>query len=163
MTTKDTIDGTEAGKHRKRDTPIALIKYDDWHIHRIDWVHGKSSWFVDGEHYIDKKYGVPSVPSYFVMNLWSDGGVWSGNMTKGQSAYMEIEFVEMAFNVSGDDRSNSGKKVKRAAKRKCHRICVIDNVAVVGTPEVTKAGALKRAVNPWSLGMAILLAGVLSF
>ncbi|PWW71605.1 Glycoside Hydrolase Family 16 protein, partial [Tuber magnatum] len=153
--------GTEAEKLKKRSSPTALIKYDEWHTHRIDWVDGKSSWFVDGEHLLDKKYGVPTVPSYFVMNLWSDGGVWSGNMTKGQSVYMEIEFVEMAFNITGDDRGSSGRNVRRGAPAKCDRICVIDDVAVTGTPEGARGGAFKRAVNPWSLGMAMLVAVLL--
>jgi beta-glucanase (GH16 family) len=163
MTSQDTTDGTQAEKLKKRKTPTAQIKYDDWHTHRMDWVHGESSWFVDGEHFLDKKYGVPTVASSFIMNLWSDGGVWSGNMTKGKSAYAEIEFVEMAFNTTGDDRGSANSKVRRATRNKCDRICVIDDVAVVGTPEGAKGGAFKKAVNPWSLGVAMLVAGVLSF
>ncbi|KAG0126367.1 hypothetical protein HOY82DRAFT_508686 [Tuber indicum] len=162
MTSQDTTDGTQAEKLKKRKTPTAQIKYDDWHTHRMDWVHGESSWFVDGEHFLDKKYGVPTVASSFIMNLWSDGGVWSGNMTKGKSAYAEIEFVEMAFNTTGDDRGSSSSKVRRATRNKCDRICVIDDVAVVGTPEGAKGGAFKKAVNPWSLGVSMLVAGVLS-
>lgn len=98
-----------------------------------------------------------------MQNLWSDGGVWSGNMTKGESAYMEIEFIEMAFNVSGNNRGYSGRKVKRGKSHKCGKICVIDDVAVVGTPESAKGGAFKSAVDPRLLGMAVLVAAVLSF
>jgi len=98
-----------------------------------------------------------------MQNMWSDGGVWSGNMTKGESAYMEIEFVEMAFNVSGDGSSSSGRKVKRGRSRKCGKICVIDDVAVVGTPEGAKGAALRMAVDPRLLSMALLVVIVLSF
>jgi len=98
-----------------------------------------------------------------MQNLWSDGGVWSGNMTKGESAYMEIEFVEMAFNVSEDGRDSPGRKVKRGKGSKCGKICVVDGVAVVGTPEGAKGAAFKRAVDPKLLGMALLVAIVLAF
>jgi len=76
MTTQDTVDGTQAEKLKKRKTPTVQIKHDDWHTHRIDWVSGKSSWFVDGEHFLDKKYGVPTVPSYFVMVCFSGYYSW---------------------------------------------------------------------------------------
>lgn len=42
-------------------------RWDQWHTYRLDWVSGRNSWFVDGLHYLDKKYGVPSVPSYLVL------------------------------------------------------------------------------------------------
>jgi hypothetical protein len=127
------------------------IKWDEWHTHRIDWVKGKSSWFVDDLHYLDTGYSVPTVPSYFVMvclpkshtrpmvwlmgmqNMWSDGGMWSGDMPKGQTAYMEIEFVEMAYNTSS---GNGGGRVKRgSSSTTCVGLCSVDGVKVVGTPE----------------------------
>src|SRR5437588_10347805 len=46
---------------------VKSVRWDEWHTHRIDWVKGKSSWFVDGVHLLDTRYSVPTVPSYFVM------------------------------------------------------------------------------------------------
>lgn len=45
----------------------ADVHWDEWHTYRLDWLRGRNSWFVDGKHYLDKKYGVPTVPSYLVM------------------------------------------------------------------------------------------------
>lgn len=51
---------------RRRSTDV---RWDGWHTYRLDWVRGRNTWFVDGKHYLDKKYGVPTVPSYLVMVL----------------------------------------------------------------------------------------------
>lgn len=59
------LDGSEDPDVLRRSTPN--VRWDQWHTHRLDWVHGRNSWFVDGKHYLDKAYGVPSVPSYLVL------------------------------------------------------------------------------------------------
>jgi hypothetical protein len=43
---------------------------------------------------------VPTVSSSLILNMWSDGGVWSGAMKEGDEARLEIEWVEMVFNTS---------------------------------------------------------------
>lgn len=66
MATGAKLDGQyDPDSKRKRTTTD--IRWDQWHTHRIDWVEGRSSWFVDGDHYLDKKYGVPTIPSYLVL------------------------------------------------------------------------------------------------
>lgn len=73
-------------------------------------------------------------------------------MTVGQTAYMEVEWVEMAYNLdeSQDDSYDSKRKVKRSSGgNKCKRICEIDGVKVVGRPEA--AGAGRRGVEWWTL------------
>lgn len=121
------MDGTELTDKRS----VAEIKWTDWHTHRIDWVAGKSSWYIDGVHQLDKTYGVPTVPSYVVFNMWSDGGVWSGNMSVNCQALLEIEWVEMVFNVSGpvdssDYDSNSRKPKVRRQNTGCITPCSVD-------------------------------------
>jgi hypothetical protein len=54
----------------------------------------------DGEMQEEKSYGVPQYPSLLIVNSWSDGGAWSGNMSLGESAYLGIEWIEMAYNTS---------------------------------------------------------------
>lgn len=59
------LDGSEdPDVLRRRSTDV---RWDGWHTYRLDWVRGRNTWFVDGKHYLDKKYGVPTVPSYLVM------------------------------------------------------------------------------------------------
>jgi hypothetical protein len=50
---------------------------------------------------MSKKYRVPNKPSMVILNLWSNGGLWSGNMTVGSSVFMGIEWIELAYNISG--------------------------------------------------------------
>ncbi|KAH0602377.1 uncharacterized protein H6S33_008716 [Morchella sextelata] len=165
MATGTEIDGTnEPDKKIKRARQkYGDVKWDDWHTHRIDWTEGKSSWYVDGEHYLDKEYGVPTVASYFVMNMWSDGGVWSGNMTVGDTAYMEIEWVEMAFNTSGPDDLSARDLHKRADKPACQTMCTIDGVQVVGNPEIAAAAsvAVKYTMLFGGVVLAMLGMGIL--
>jgi beta-glucanase (GH16 family) len=106
--------------------------WEDWHTHRIDWVEGKSSWYVDGVHVLDKTYGVPTTTAYLVLNMWSDGGVWSGEMEVDGEARLEIEWIEMAFNTSGaidetDDDDSGSSKRKRADSGACSHVCTVDD------------------------------------
>src|SRR5437588_7252661 len=88
--------------------------------------------------------------------MWSDGGEWSGNITKGQTAYMEIEFIEMVYNTSGRNPS----KVKRGGTSiKCTDIYSVDGVSVVGTPE--PAGQTGSAAALAAAGSANI--GVIQF
>lgn len=83
--------------------------------------------------------------------MWSDGGVWSGNMTVGQTAYLDISYVEMVFNTSGSISGYAG--AKRDNSGACRNVCVVDNVDVVGTPQAKAAAAGRTAV-----GVGLLLA-----
>lgn len=67
MDTGAQIDGSVGSDKRRLRTRGDNIRWDEWHTHRIDWTEGMNSWFIDGEHYLDKTYSVPTVPSYFVM------------------------------------------------------------------------------------------------
>ncbi|KAE8152205.1 concanavalin A-like lectin/glucanase domain-containing protein [Aspergillus avenaceus] len=74
--------------------------WTSWTTHRLDWLQGTSNWYADGGLQAVKSYGVPDQPSMVVLNLWSDGGLWSGDLEVGQSVYLGVEWIEMAFNVS---------------------------------------------------------------
>ncbi|KAF8540255.1 concanavalin A-like lectin/glucanase domain-containing protein [Trichophaea hybrida] len=106
----------------------AGIKWTDWHTHRIDWVEGKSSWYIDGKHIVDKTYGVPTMPAVFILNFWSDGGIWSGEMAENREARMEIEWVEIVFNTSDSGLpSRSTAKFRRSTSRlDCKVECTVD-------------------------------------
>jgi hypothetical protein len=79
------------------------------------------------------------------LNIWSNGGMWSGNMTTGGQAEFQIQWIEMTFNTSGP--YNGTAKEKRSSdlengvleKRKndgCETVCKIDGVQKIGTPEI---------------------------
>jgi hypothetical protein len=92
--TDQVVDGASIVK----DIPIP---WTSWATHRLDWFPGASRWYVNNQLQATNTYGVPDDPSRLIINLWSNGGVWSGNLTVGESVYMGIEFIELAYNVSG--------------------------------------------------------------
>jgi len=133
--------------------------WTEWHTHRIDWVAGKSSWYIDGELQLEKTYGVPTVPSYVVLNMWGDGGVWSGEMKVGAEARLEIQWMEMAFNTSGpaegpvDDGENAARRRFKRAET-CVNVCTLGD----GTPTLSGAAGLVRAEGRLAVAIAAMAA-----
>jgi hypothetical protein len=76
--------------------------WTQWITHRLDWFDGVSQYWVDDVLVLNKTKNVPPTPGGAVLNLWGDGGEWSGNMTVGGEVRVEVAWIDMAFNVSGD-------------------------------------------------------------
>lgn len=76
------------------------VPWTSWATHRLDWFPRVSRWYIDGDHQESKTYSVPYNPSMLVVNLWSDGGNWTGDMEVGDSVHMGIEWIEIAYNIS---------------------------------------------------------------
>jgi hypothetical protein len=146
-----------------------LPSWDQWQTHRIDWLDKNSYWYLNSQQVAANTYSVPREPSGLVINMWSDGGDWSGNMSVGDSAEFQIQWIEMAFNTSGPVEGPAGGSNKRdletLGKREegCKVVCKIDDVETMGTPEaVTKSIATGMSVS-WGLlgfvGVVSLLVG----
>jgi hypothetical protein len=128
-----------------------LPSWENWQTHRIDWLPKNSFWYLNGKQVAANTYSVPRKQSYLVLNMWSDGGSWSGNMTVDDSAEFHIQWIEMTFNTSGP-YVGTKKNQKRKAKG-CETVCKIDGVKQVGTPEVVsvnKSAAVAMGVS-WGL------------
>lgn len=100
---------------------------EDWVTYRMDWVKDQVVWYIDGTHVGNTSVNVPVVPSHLYITMWGEfythrynpdrnhtcaltltcnttlgnGGTWTGNMTIGQSALLEIQWIEVAYNLSG--------------------------------------------------------------
>jgi hypothetical protein len=141
-----------------------LPSWDKWQTHRIDWLDKNSYWYLNGDQTAANSYGIPKKPSGLIVNMWSDGGEWSGNMTVGESAEFQIQWIEMAFNTSGPVEGPADKPQKRGLdtleKREdgCKVVCKIDDVKTMGTPEVISQSIPKSIAT----GMAVSW-GLLSF
>jgi len=146
--------------------PADLPSWTEFRTHRIDWLPKQSAWFLDEEQTATNTYSVPRIPSGLILNMWSDGGEWSGNMTVGDSAEVQITWVEMVFNTSGPVEGvqyGSEKRSEKLEERKgkgCKVVCKIDDVREIGTPEVVsmkESMAAARMGADWIvLGIAIL-------
>ncbi|KAL2845056.1 concanavalin A-like lectin/glucanase domain-containing protein [Aspergillus pseudoustus] len=121
-----------------------------WITHRMDWLSNSTTWYVDDELQANITYGVPDRPSILALNLWSDGGIWTGDMKTNESVYMGIEWIEIAFNTSAagvpplehsqrvhhrplkSERRGSSRKRQLsgfdAAAEKCKRPCYLDKI-----------------------------------
>lgn len=114
-------------------------------------------------------YSVPRKPSGLVVNMWSDGGGWSGNMSVGGSAEYHIQWIELVFNTSGPVGGPGGGYERReeeeaaaVEKRKskgCRVVCRVDGVEDDGFPEVAHVSAAGLGVIPllssWRLVVVI--------
>ncbi|PYI26988.1 concanavalin A-like lectin/glucanase, partial [Aspergillus indologenus CBS 114.80] len=71
-----------------------------WTTHRLDWLRAESRWYADDRLQTAKRYRVPDRPSIIVVNLWSNGGEWTGDLRVGESVYLGIEWMELVYNLS---------------------------------------------------------------
>ena len=118
--TDDTIPGTSeavqlgAGK-----------RWTDWMDVRLDWFQGQSRWYIDGNEVWNMTKNVPGKPSGVNLNVWSDGGSWSGDMSVGGMTVVGVQWIEVAYNTSSN-----------TAKGQCALGCWIDGDQVkdTGTP-----------------------------
>ena len=148
--------------------PNMLPDWHDWHEHRLDWLSAESAWFLDGAHTASNSYSVPKKPSRLMINMWSNGGSWSGKMAVGGEALFQIQWVEMVFNTSGpvdgpskrDDAAAAAAIVDerglQSRSDKCDVICKIDGVDRRGTPQVVRAQDVSPSSGSSSVRMAPL-------
>ncbi|KAJ5812774.1 Endo-1-3(4)-beta-glucanase [Penicillium robsamsonii] len=78
------------------------VPWTSWSVHRLDWLSNISRWYVNDQIQDAKSYRVPNLESMIVINLWSNGGLWTGDMRIGDSIYMGIEYIELVYNRSSD-------------------------------------------------------------
>jgi beta-glucanase (GH16 family) len=166
--------------------PSNLPSWNDWRTHRIDWLPGMSRWYVDGQFIAQNNYSVPRKPSGLVLNMWSDGGVWSGNMSVGASAELQVQWVQVVFNTSGKregpGKSRGGHKGKRSfadlggegfdgdekgfekrGEKGCKTVCKVDGVEKDGFPQVAyvSTGATAMVFGAWDVWATIVVGGLM--
>jgi hypothetical protein len=88
------------------------VPWSEWVTHRMDWFANETVWYANDELQAVVSKSVPDRPSILALNLWSDGGLWTGDMQVDESVYMGIEWIEIAYNTStaGDARIETGQR-----------------------------------------------------
>ncbi|RJE26483.1 hypothetical protein PHISCL_01193 [Aspergillus sclerotialis] len=134
------------------------VVWTNWNIYCLDWLPGLSSWYVNESLVLNKTYGVPKLPSCLDINVWSDGSDWSGNMSVGSAAYLDIQWIEMVFNTSGPRHGypteNNEKRNLERRSGPCKRVCSVDDVERIGIPVRSEA---PTTVVVWSFSCCIWL------
>lgn len=122
--------------------------WSQWNVYRLDWIPKLSEWYVNGQSVASIKFQAPKDPAGLLINMWSDGGSWTGNMSLFDQAYLQIQWMELVYNTSGpvegiskreavDDVNFAGPLVKRKGKKGCKVVCGIDEkVTNTGTPAI---------------------------
>lgn len=107
---------------------------------------------MNGEMAASTRVNVPADESMVVVNMWSDGGSWSGNMSVGDEAELQVQWIEMVFNMpDADASSRRGKGV----------VCSVDEL--VGTP-VRAEGVVNGSAGGFSMLLfSMLFAAWLAF
>jgi len=172
-----TVNGTNPGG---RDWSL-------WNVYRVDWMPKQTTWYVNGVVAATISYQVPKDPAGLIVNMWSDGGSWTGNMSLYDEAFLQIQWIEVAYNTSGPyagsgarrrdldmlfgarDESNAGGVLeKRKSKTPgCKVVCGLDeNVTAAGTPPLLynntggAMGGWKGTSTFGSLGWVSIVLGV---
>ncbi|KAK7749055.1 hypothetical protein SLS62_008450 [Diatrype stigma] len=124
----------------------------DWAVYRMDWTPRDTTWFIDGAEVASIEFQAPRDPSILMFNSWSDGGNWTGNMTVGAEAYLNLQWIELVYNTTttaaataisekrdedegGDNSSNNSNGDS------CYNVCSVDETDTVGTPVLLQGGA----------------------
>jgi hypothetical protein len=114
-----------------------------WNTYRLDWMPKMTSWYVNGLKVAQIGFQAPRDPSSLILNMWSDGGGWTGNMSLYDEAYLQIQWMEVVYNTSGtyagtskrDEHGVGGLLEKRKGTPGCKVVCGVDEkVNVTGTP-----------------------------
>lgn len=119
------------------------VPWTSWATHRIDWFSWISRWYENDELLHSTRYSIPDKLSMLVINLWSDGGNWSGDLNLGENVFMGVEWIEIAYNVSSADLH--GEPVGKPSQRHAHRPYRIQGREEL--VDVDEEGAVDEAVE----------------
>ncbi|KAI4860601.1 carbohydrate-binding module family 1 protein [Hypoxylon rubiginosum] len=108
------------------------VDWSNWQYHRMDWTPGSTSWLIDGQLMSSIQFQAPRDASRVMFNSWSDGGSWSGNMTVGSSAEMQIQWIDVVYNST--DPTPGNPSTNPGAGGNCVNTCSIDLTSKTGTP-----------------------------
>ncbi|KAI1414674.1 glycoside hydrolase family 16 protein [Hypoxylon sp. FL1857] len=150
---------TEVGNNVQESTRNVTIPnkrdWTNWAVYRLDWSSNATTWYINGDQVASITYRTPHDPSMIIFNAWSNGGSWTGNMSVGAAAYLQIQWIELVYNSTGDPSSGESKEKRGLTelpgnpkslfgKRDdggCTNVCSIDETDKLGTPVLLPSSA----------------------
>lgn len=144
------------------------LDWSSWNAYRVDWMPEGVSWYVNGESLANISYQTPKSPSQLIINMWSDGGPWTGNMSIYDEAYLQIQWIELAYNTSGSYKQDNKRNlhsigdIERRKSKGCTKICSVDETNTTGTPvEVQDSAGILWKPLPGSMLFTVSLMALL--
>ncbi|BFZ60510.1 hypothetical protein YB2330_001546 [Saitoella coloradoensis] len=95
----DVIDGDIVDGSSYEDTLVNGLKWTEYIEHRLDWYPNQTDYYANYTHAQTNWYHAPEVPSNVVLNMWSDGGVWSSGPPTSD-VVMQIKYIKLYFNTT---------------------------------------------------------------
>ncbi|KAI1393441.1 glycoside hydrolase family 16 protein [Hypoxylon trugodes] len=134
--------------------------WTNWAVYRMDWSPDATTWFIDGNEVASISFQTPRDPSMIIFNSWSDGGSWTGNMSVGSEAKLQIKWIELVYNKTETTSSRHKRTLGYLEKRddSCYTVCSIDQTQDTGTAVVLQGSVAKIS----SFGGVLFWASVLS-
>lgn len=128
------------------------LDWSDWAVHRLDWTPTQSTWYVDGVQTANISFQVPRDPAQVILNSWSDGGQWTGNMSVHDAAFLQIQWLEMVYNTTDAKRKKRGLLLggRADAGTGCKAVCSVDETSKTGTPVMLWNSGAGRAYGTGS-------------
>ncbi|KAK4165320.1 beta-glucanase [Cladorrhinum sp. PSN259] len=126
----------------KNSTMPSGLNWSDWAVHRLDWTPHYTVWYVNDIEVAKIDFQTPKDVSNIILNSWSDGGKWTGNMTLWDAAYLQVQWFEIVYNTTEE----KGSKMIRNSKAKkdggsqgngngqCGAVCSVDGTSQLGKP-----------------------------
>jgi beta-glucanase (GH16 family) len=118
--TKATLNATLPGE----------VDWTVWNEYRYDWLPGMSTWYVNGAQVGSISFQAPKDPSGIIINMWSNGGSWTGNMSVDGASYLQIQWIQLVYNTSGP--------VEGAAKVDSKELNLAKRSSMLATSEVSE-------------------------
>jgi beta-glucanase (GH16 family) len=119
------------------------VDWTQWMVYRVDWLPKVTTWYVNSGNVARIDFQAPRDPAGLIINMWSDGGSWTGNMSVYDQAYLQIQWMEVVYNtsgpVNGTQKRNPWGSIleQRKSSPGCKVVCGIDEqVSVTGTPVI---------------------------
>ncbi|KAI2609594.1 glycoside hydrolase family 16 protein [Hypoxylon fragiforme] len=129
-TNQPTIKGGVVQTNGTKKVTTTPAVWSAWQNHRYDWSAGSSNWYLNGKNVATIQYQTPVDPVSLLFNSWSDGGSWSGIMASGQSAEMQIQWIQLIYNNTEEpSRYNH-----------CANVCSFDKGTLPGVAKVITSG-----------------------
>ncbi|KAK4186540.1 family 16 putative glycoside hydrolase [Podospora australis] len=156
-----TDDGELVPNATKNATMPNGLKWSDWAVHRLDWAPKSTTWYVNDVQVAQIEFQTPREPSNILLNAWSDGGKWTGNMTLWDAAYLQLQWFEIVYNTTepAQEREENNKG--------CQAVCSIDSTRQLGKPvmlwnngaaRILQAGGGLGIWLPLAMGVLFLVA-----
>jgi hypothetical protein len=123
------------------------LDWSEWAIHRLDWTPTQSTWYVDGQQTANISFQVPRDQAQVILNSWSDGGQWTGNMSVHDAAFFQIQWLEMVFNTTATDQKARRGLLGGRAEAGCNAVCSVDQTPQTGTPVMLFDNAAHRGID----------------